>query len=140
VRAEPYWHRIEPGLFLGYRKSREGGAWLVRRAQPAAVGKARYGERSLALADDHRDADASEVLTFGQAQRQLLEQAHSQAVEVSGERYTVADAVRDYVEFMHRHRKSADDTAVKLNAYVLSTDLARKRLSDLKRADFEREH
>jgi hypothetical protein len=45
--------------------------------------------------------------------------------------------VRDYVEFMHRHRKSADDTAVKLNAYVLSTDLARKRLSDLKRADFE---
>jgi integrase len=137
VRAEPYWHRIEPGLFLGYRKSREGGAWLVRRAQPAAVGKARYGERSLALADDHRDADGSEVLTFGQAQRQLLEQAHSQAVEVSSERYTVADAVRDYVEFMHRHRKSADDTAVKLNAYVLSTDLARKRLSDLKRADFE---
>src|SRR6185437_10053734 len=130
MRAEPYWHRVEPGLFLGYRKSRDGGAWLVRRAQSAAIGKARYFERSLALADDHRDADGGEVLTFAQAQRKLLEQAHSQAAEVSGERYTVAHAVHDYVEFMHRHRKSADDTAVKLNAYVLSTDLARKRLSD----------
>jgi integrase len=91
----------------------------------------------LALADDHRDADGADVLTFAQAQRQLLEQAHNQAVEASGVRYSVSDAVRDYIEFMRRHRKSADDTAVKLTAYVLSTELAGKLLSDLTRADFE---
>ena len=137
VRSEPYWHRIEPGLFLGYRKSKEGGAWIARCARPAAPGKARYFEHALALADDHRDADGVEVLTFAQAQRRLLEQAHNQALETSGERCTVADAVRDYVEFMRRHRKSADDTEGKLNAYVLSSPLAGKRLADLTPADFE---
>ena len=137
LRSEPYWHRIEPGLFLGYRKCRDGGAWIARRARSAAIGTARYRERSLALADDHRDADGAEVLTFSQAQRQMLEQAHNQAIEASGERFTVADAVRDYVEFMRRHRKTADDTESKLTAYVLSTDIAGKRLSDLTRADFE---
>jgi hypothetical protein len=56
---------------------------------------------------------------FAQAQRRLLEQVHEQALEASDERYTVADAVRDYVEFVQRHRKSADDTEQKLTAYVL---------------------
>jgi integrase len=103
----------------------------------AAPGKGRYTERSLALADDHRDADGAEVLTFAQAQRRLLEKAHAQALEASGERYTVADAVRDYVDFIRRHRKSADDTENKLTAYVLSSEVAGKRLADLTGADFE---
>jgi hypothetical protein len=29
VRSEPYWLVIERGLSLGYRKSNEGGAWIV---------------------------------------------------------------------------------------------------------------
>jgi hypothetical protein len=41
------------------------------------------------------------------------------------------------LEFMHRHRKSADDTEVKLNAYVLSSALAQLRLSELTRADLD---
>lgn len=45
--------------------------------------------------------------------------------------------MRDYVEFMRRHRKSADDTEGKLDAYVLSSPLAGKRLADLAPADFE---
>lgn len=114
-----------------------GGAWIVRRARPATLGKARYVEHALAPADDYRDADGAEVLSFAQAQRQLLEQAHNKAVEASGERYTVSDAVRDYIEFMHRHRKSADDTEGKLTAYVLSIELAGKRLTELAAADFE---
>jgi integrase len=138
MRSEPYWHRIEPGLFLGYRKSREGGAWVSRRyrANPGPK-KARYKEEAIAIADDHRDADGMEVLTFSQAQRQLLEDAQEKALEASGERYTVADAVRDYLVFLHRHRKSADDTEQKLNAYVLSTTLAEKPLADITPADFE---
>lgn len=136
VRMEPYWHRLEPGLFLGYRKRRDGGVWIARRAREPARGEARYAERHLALADDHRDADGTEVLTFAQAQRQLLEQAHKAAV-VSA-RYTVADAVRDYLAFVRRHRKSVEDTTNKLTAYVLAHPIAGRQLAELEPADLER--
>lgn len=137
VRTEPYWHRIEPGLFLGYRKSKGGGCWIARRyRKKAAPGEARYAEESLALADDHREADGAEVLTFSQAQRQLLEKAHEQALDASGQRYTVADAVRDYVDWCRRERKSADDTEQKLNAYVVP-HLGEKRLTELTGEDLD---
>ncbi|HEX5461367.1 MAG TPA: site-specific integrase [Steroidobacteraceae bacterium] len=134
MSAEPYWLVIERGLSLGYRKSSEGGAWLVRRYDGT---RRRHRERRLGTADDYRDADGADVLTFQQAQRQLLEAAHEQALDASGERYTVTDAVHDYVDWLHRNRKSAEDTEAKLRAYVLSSDLAGKRLADLKAADFE---
>jgi len=138
ARQEPYWHRIEQGLFIGYRKSKAGGRWIVRRYRTeAAHGESRYSEKALALADDHRKADGLEVLDFGQAQRKILTEAAEQAIEASGQNYTVADAVRDYVDWLHRNRKSADATEVMLNAYVLSSSLAEKRLADLKPADFE---
>lgn len=138
ARQEPYWHRIEQGLFLGYRKSKAGGRWIVRRYRTeAAPGESRYSEMALALADDHRKADGLEVLDFGQAQRKILTEAAEQAIEASGQNYTVADAVRDYVDWLHRNRKSADATEVMLNAYVLSSSLAEKRLADLKPADFD---
>lgn len=135
---EPYWHRIEQGLFLGYRKSKAGGRWIVRRYRAtAAPGESRYMEKALALADDHRDADGAEVLDFGQAQRKILTEAEDQALEASGQRYTVADAVHDYLNWLRRHRKSGDATEIMLNAYVLSSAIAAKRLADLTPADFD---
>lgn len=50
-------------------------------------------------------------------------------------RYSVADAVGDYVDWLHRNRKSADDTKAKLDAYVLGSSLADKRLSQLTATD-----
>ncbi|EQD79633.1 integrase family protein, partial [mine drainage metagenome] len=138
ARQEPYWHRIEQGLFIGYRKSKAGGRWLVRRYRPtAAPGESRYVERALALADDHRKADGVEVLDFGQAQRKILTEAAEQAIEASGQNFTVRDAVADYADWLHRNRKSAEATEVVLNAYLLSSSLADKRLADVKAADFE---
>ena len=138
ARQEPYWHRIEQGLFLGYRKSKAGGRWIVRRYRHAgSPGAARYSERALALADDHRAADGREVLDFGQAQRKILSEAEQLARDASGQHYTVRDAVVDYVAWLHRHRKSADIMEVSLNAYVVSSSLADKRLSDLTAADFD---
>lgn len=138
ARQEPYWHRIEQGLFLGYRKSKAGGRWIVRRYRTnAAPGQTRYIEKALALADDHRKADGEEVLSFAQAQRKILTDAEDQALEASGQHYTVRDAVADYVDWLHRERKSAEATEVMLNAYVLSSSLADKRLADLKPADFD---
>lgn len=138
ARQEPYWHRIEHGLFLGYRKSKAGGRWIVRRYRAAAApGQSRYLEKALAVADDHRDPDGVEVLDFGQAQRKLLTEAEEQALDASGQRYTVRDAVVDYIDWLHRNRKSADATEVMLNAYVLSSALGEKRLADLTAADFD---
>jgi integrase len=137
TRQEPYWHRIEKGLFLGYRKSKAGGQWIERRYRAAAApGQSRYAEKALGVADDHREADGKEVFDFGQAQREILDSAHEQALEASGQRYTVGDAVRDYLDWLQRHRKSAEATEVMLNAYVLSSSIAEKRLADLTAADF----
>jgi hypothetical protein len=138
ARQDPYWHRIEKGLFLGYRKSKAGGQWIERRYRAiAAPGQSRYAEKAFGVADDHRKADGKEVFDFGQAQRKILDSAHEQALEASGQRYTVADAVRDYLDWLQRHRKSADATEVMLNAYVLSSSMAEKRLADLIPADFD---
>ncbi|MGH8327970.1 MAG: tyrosine-type recombinase/integrase [Steroidobacteraceae bacterium] len=134
VASEPYWLVLERGVSLGYRKSGEGGAWLERRYDSTHN---RHRERRIGTTDDHREADGMEVLTFAQAQRGLLERAHDQALEASGQQYTVADAVRDYVDWLARNRKTSDDTESKLTAYVLSTPLAEKRLADLTAADLE---
>jgi hypothetical protein len=46
--------------------------------------------------------------------------------------------VRDYLDWMRRHRKSGDATEVMLNAYVLSSAIGEKRLRDLSAADLDR--
>lgn len=134
ARAEPYFLTIERGLSLGYRKSSSGGAWLIRRYDPTTRKNA---ESRLANADDNREADGVEVLTFAQAQRKILADAKHEAEAASGKHYTVADAVADYVAYLRDHGKSADDTAQKLKSFVLESSLATKRLADLKSADFD---
>jgi integrase len=133
ARAEPYWLVLERGLSLGYRKSAEGGTWVVRRYDPT---RRRHVEERTGTADDHRDADGAEVFDFGQAQRKMLAQAHRKALHASGQLYTVSDAVTDYLAYLTTHRKSSKDAEAKLRAYV-SPQLAAKRLSDLTAADFE---
>src|SRR5690242_4500004 len=133
ARPEPYWFVIERGLSVGYRKSAEGGAWVVRRYD---AGRRRHVEGRLATADDFRDADGAEVLDFGQAQRKLLADATQSALHASGQLYTVAGAVADYVEYLRAHRKSADDTESKLKAYVVP-QLGARRVADLTAADFD---
>lgn len=133
ARREPYFRLLHHGLSLGYRKTSEGGAWLVRWYDES---RGRHVERRIGTANDHRDADGVEVLDFAQAQRKALDDATRKAEEASGKLYTVADAVRDYLEHVRADRKSADDTETKLKAYVLPS-LGDKRLSDLKPADFD---
>ena len=133
VRAEPYWLVIERGLSLGYRKSAEGGAWIVRRYD---AGRRRHMEGRLGTADDFRDADGSDVLDFGQAQRKLLAEVHKDALHASGQLHTVADAVSGYVDYLRTHGKSADDAESKLKAYVIPR-LGQKRVSELTDADMD---
>jgi integrase len=124
---------IERGLSLGYRKTSEGGSWLVRRYDPALK---RHSEARVGTADDSRDADGHEVLSFAQAQRKALVEAQREAERAGGKHYTVADAVAEYLDYLNSHGKSAADSAIKLKAYVLP-QLGTRRLADLKPADFD---
>jgi integrase len=133
VRSEPYWFVIERGLSLGYRKTCEGGAWIIRRYDPS---RRRHFEERVGTVDDHRDADGTEVLDFGQVQRKALAEAKVDAGRASGRSYTVADAAADYLSFLRAHRKSAHDAEVKFKAYVLPS-LGDKRVANLKPADFD---
>ena len=76
------------------------------------------------------------MLDFGQAQRKVLANAKVSAEEASGKLYTLGDAVTDYAEYLRTHRKSADDAAIKLKAY-LSPELQAKRVADLKATDLD---
>jgi integrase len=125
---------IERGLSLGYRKSSEGGAWLVRRYDAS---RRRHVEGRVATADDYREPDGSEVLDFAQAQRRVLADARHGAMQASGQLYTVADAVDDYVSYLKTHRKSAHGAELKLRAYVLP-QLGARRVADLTPTDLER--
>jgi integrase len=143
VRPEPYFMTLEPNLALGYRKAPRGaGSWLMKRnvpMPPDAEHKKSWRsrpERSLGIADDYRDADGTEVLNFAQAQRMALERAEQSALRSNGQLYTVGEAVRDYVEFLRQHRKSAEDSAAKLRTYALPL-LGERRVAELAPADFE---
>lgn len=142
VRSEPYFMVLEPGLLLGYRKTREAGRWLVSRLlkmPPDPNHKTPWHtrrERSIGLADDFRDADGVEVLTFGDAQRKALAEAREVVLKASGKLYTVAEAVADYLEYQRDYKKSAPQTEGKLQAYVVPY-LGSRIVSELKPADFE---
>lgn len=133
ARPEPYFMVIERGLSLGYRKTGEGGSWLVRRYD---AGLRRHAESRIGTADDSRDADGSEVLSFAQAQRKALAEAQLHAERAGGKHYTVAEAAAEYLDYLSAHGKSAADAEIKLRAYVLP-QLGAKRLTDLKPVDFD---
>lgn len=122
ARNAPYWSVISPGLALGYRKGSRGGAWLAR-CYDEVTGR-RVQDR-LCATDDVIDADGTSVLNFWQAQerarawyartmRQL-----SGLDEVPAGPYTVAAAMRDYLEWMEAHRRSADDYRRQAKALIL---------------------
>ena len=75
ARRKPYWRQIQPGLHIGYRKPRGrrgrpagAGVWIMRAWTGAA-----YREKAIATADDFAAADGTIVLSFAQAQAQVLE-------------------------------------------------------------------
>lgn len=63
VRSEPYWRQVIPGTFLGYRKGKNTGAWIVRQRSEDGA----YVEQRLATANDHLDADGEVVLSYADA-------------------------------------------------------------------------
>ena len=126
AQREPYWHKIDRGTHLGYRKGKTGGFWIARTR--SAAGK--YAFTSLANADDARDADGASALDFYQAQDLARAWFKRQAIEESGDPalmasiagpYTVATALRDYLAYYEAHRKQSglEYARYVTNAFIL---------------------
>jgi integrase len=119
-----YWQTVGKGLALGYRKGKTGGAWYARQLLP----ENRYRVESIGIADDHREADGHTVLDYFQAQDRTRTKA-GQAVEART-RYTVADAMRDYMAWAEVNTRSADTTRYTVEAHILPK-LGNKLIADL---------
>lgn len=119
-----YWQPVGKGLALGYRKGKNVGAWYVRQAQPGN----RYAIEAVGSADDHREADGLTVLNYFQAQ-DLARTKAGQAVKART-RYTVADAMREYLAWADDNSRSADKTRKTVEAHILPK-LGERLVSDL---------
>jgi len=122
-RREPYWHQISKGKFLGYRRTNSGGSWIARMR--GDDNKQRYH----ALRN---------VLEFEDA----LKAANEWMESVSGidnHRYTLRNAVDDYVKHLeiNNSKQSSHDVKLRLNKHIparlMSTELSVLTTAQLKR-------
>jgi integrase len=111
---EPYWRQITPGLFLGYRKGARGGVWVVRKSEDGQKIK-----RTLGNADDHQDANGVDVFDYKQAHRKAVEFSEAKIEVRRQDKYTVAQAMADYMEWLSVHGKSAARTQPTVDAHIL---------------------
>jgi integrase len=111
---EPYWRSIHAGLHLGYRRGARGGVWIVRVNHDGAYRKVTIGR-----ADDLRDANGENILSY----RQALDRAQRTADEISGPPppapYTVAEAIDDYLAWYSTNRKALTQTRGAAEAHIL---------------------
>jgi integrase len=110
-RGKPYYRAIDPGLHLGYRRSADGGKWVVR----VYLGGQAYRLENIATADDRGEADGHAVLNFSQAQAK----ARARMVEITRAAaglpadtgpYTVGHAIDDYVSAFEQEGRSDQAT------------------------------
>jgi integrase len=122
ARREPYWQRLRPGCFIGYRPSLKGGAgtWIARA----------YDEDSrsyrLKALGDFADAEAKD--RFSAAKREA--EAFAAIVESGGHTgakvETVEDACREY-------GKANTDAVGRFKRHVYADPIAKVKLAKLRR-------
>jgi integrase len=102
------------------RRGVKGGTWVARHRDEA--GKQHY--LALGAADDARDADGIGVFSFAHAQAKARAWFEAKAREMAGEPiatspYTVADAMREYLDWYATHRKGFAFTRSASSAFIL---------------------
>jgi integrase len=126
VRREPYWHRLNKGAALGFRRGPD--TWVLRYTDRAS-GKTKYA----ALEDDNLDFDQAKE----KAETELGHRTKS-AVRVV-KRQTVKAALETYLEDLRRHDRgaAAEDAEWRFKKYVYGDVLAELPLERVTRDDFE---
>jgi integrase len=116
-RGKPYYREIERGLHLGYRKLKgRAGTWWARHY----VGHQAYEVASIGAADDLSDADGVAILDYWQAQTKAREAMVSRAHKTAGKTgpLTVAQVMKDYLDFLATERKSEPDARNRYEAFI----------------------
>jgi integrase len=114
-RREPYWHKLQAGGYLGYRRTENGGSWIARYRLELDDG--RHKQTYEALGDLPEFSPAEQ---FDEAARQAREWFRTLGTGAKAG-YTVEDAVNDYVR--HREVKngpaSAEDARLRLHKHAV---------------------
>ena len=112
-RKKPYYRVIEKGRHIGYYKGLRTGSWLARTYDGR-----KYAERKLGAADDVRDANGADVLSFSEAQaaaRRWFDELARTDHGVPVGPYTIAQACDAYLtDYNHRQGKCERETASRL--------------------------
>ena len=112
VDGKIHYRHIDKTLSVGYRKttgeqrstSKSGGTWYVRLRLPDK----RYRVESLGMADDFRDANELDVLSYDQAQAKARQFADEYAEKLNKpEPYTVKTAAADYMDWFETEGKKS---------------------------------
>src|SRR5699024_6455244 len=115
--GKPYYREISPGQHLGYRKLKTGGKWTVR----VYAGDGRYRTETLALADDHDEADGRRVLTYEQAQDYARKRSAEIIAADDGGHvgpYTVKAAFNDYLAMLGKEGRDTRDARWRVDHIV----------------------
>ena len=137
-RNKPYWRGLSQGAHLGYRRGAAKGSWVARLYRPDDQ---RYVTSALGEADDLREADGRDILSYKQAFDQALRwialTTDGAPPETSPD-LTVAQAVEAYLVRRNARRSSQagrvvrSDAASSLGLYVWrDSRLPRLRLAEL---------
>jgi integrase len=148
ARGRRHWRSLGGKVHLGYRRGEgEAGRWLMRtygggHRYVVEVLRSAAGEK--VVADDIADANDVTVLSFEQAQ-QRAHAVHAERARTGaglpakpGEAYTVAHAMRAYLDALDRAgRKSAKDARGRIESLILPA-LGHLRCDRLTKADIEK--
>src|SRR6218665_688163 len=130
---EPYWRALGQGYAIGYYKGERDSSWIAR-CRPEGKDSGYFKEK-LGRPDDLQDADGITVLNFAQAQERARKWFSEQTrrfngMEVAEADYTVAHAIKDYLDWFAKNRKSLRNTELFCNAFILPT-LGKIKVSQL---------
>ena len=128
-REEPYWRQVTPGLAVGYVKGIRGGVWRARAYQGGTYRKGRLG-----IADDHAEADARGILSFGQAVEAALKWSKTDE-RVSADA-TVKEITTAYLDWHKAHSRAWKATEYKLA--TINEELGARKASSLTTASIQR--
>jgi integrase len=132
---------LRKGLHLGYRRSKQGGAWFGRKHKS---GTTKYVFEPLGVADDVLPANGIDVLSYDQAVRRAErwfedQKANELGVIVIKKNFTVADLMPEYLEYLRitKECKSPHKTQRSIETHILPT-LGSIPLKQLSRVHVER--
>jgi integrase len=115
IRRTPYFAKIAKGLRLGYYRGATAGSWIAGHY----CGNGVYATEAIGAADDTLNADGINVFDYWQAQERARQWVNRQQQIAEGRLregpYTVADAVKDYLDELAAERSP---TAVQGAKYV----------------------